>query len=107
MLLGIREPWQGQPSLTSALAGGFMKQAGTSQVAKWAAVAALLLAALYATLWFAVEGYGAGNDGPSVVLFVFMGAGVLALVASFIAVVAVIANRLERRRTKHPQAAPR
>ena len=84
-----------------------MKEDSTSQVAKWAAVVALLLAALYTTLLFALERYDAGDDGPSVSLFTFIGAGVGALVASFIAILAVIANRLERRRTKHLQPTPR
>ena len=74
-----------------------MKGVTASQVAKCAAIATLVLAGLYAALGFELERYHAEDDSPSVMLFVFIGVGVLALVAPVIAIVAVIVSRQDHR----------
>ena len=65
----------------------------TSKFAKWAAIATLVLAALYTALLFALERNDAGDGKPTVLLFVFMGVGVLAYVAPAVCILAFILNR--------------
>jgi hypothetical protein len=69
----------------------------TAKVAKWAAVSTLVLAVLYVVLGYVGEHGDPERDEPSVLLFVFMGAGVLALVSAAISIITCVASRLERR----------
>jgi len=71
-----------------------VKEVTASQVAKWAAIATLVLAALYTAL-LQLEPV---DDSPSVWLFVFIGVGVLALVAPVVCILACIVNRLQKKR---------
>ena len=75
-----------------------------SQIAKWAAIATLVLAALYTALLFALERSDDGEAKPSVLLFVFMGVGVLALVAPAVCIAAFISIRLQKK-SKDDQSA--
>jgi ABC-type polysaccharide/polyol phosphate export permease len=81
----------------------------TSQFAKWAAVATLVIAALYLALLSALERNDAGDGKPTVLLFVFMGVGVLAYVAPAVCILAFILNReqmnRQQKRSKDDHAA--
>jgi hypothetical protein len=68
----------------------------TQRVAKRAAITTLVLVALYTALWFALEHYDAGDDNPSVLLFIFVGVGACAVIAAFICVLAFVVSKLEK-----------
>ena len=72
-----------------------VKQDTAARAAKWAAVATLVLAALYTALLSVVD--DPERDEPSILLFIFIGVGCLALAAPVVCVVTCIVSRLQRR----------
>jgi ABC-type transport system involved in cytochrome bd biosynthesis fused ATPase/permease subunit len=75
-----------------------------SQFAKWSAIATLVLAALYLALLYLLDRYDDGSGNPSVLLFVFMGVGLLAYFSPMVCIVAFILNRTQKRSKDDPAA---
>jgi ABC-type polysaccharide/polyol phosphate export permease len=68
-----------------------------SQFAKWSAIATLVLAGLYLALLYLLDRFDDGSGKPSVLLFVFIGVGILAYFSPAVCIVAFIMSRQKKR----------